>query len=209
MILKVHPHIIEIEKNPVNEKEVNITKCEFIFDEEITNDFVKEAYFTLNGRSYKQIIENNECDIPQEVLVEKGTIEVGVSAFIIEDETILKRYNPSPVYFSTLDGSIKQAENSQPITPSEFERFEQELQEGLNQVANVDIDAVKVGNKATVSITNRNAETKNVDIYDGDSGITVFKIEGGHLIATSENGTNLTNYSLEDDGHLYLTIEEV
>ena len=85
MILKVHPHIIEIEKNPVNEKEVNITKCEFIFDEEITNDFVKEAYFTLNGRSYKQIIENNECDIPQEVLVEKGTIEVGVSAFIIED----------------------------------------------------------------------------------------------------------------------------
>lgn len=209
MILKVHPHIIEIEKNPVNEKEVNITKCEFIFDEEITNDFVKEAYFTLNGRSYKQIIENNECDIPQEVLVEKGTIEVGVSAFIIEDETILKRYNPSPVYFSTLDGSIKQAENSQPITPSEFERFEQELQEGLNQVANVDIDAVKVGNKATVSITNRNAETKNVDIYDGDSGITVFKIEGGHLIGTSENGTNLTNYSLEDDGHLYLTIEEV
>ena len=45
---------------------------------------------------------------------------------------------------------------------------------------------------------------------DGASGIAVFSIDAnGHLIATSESAENLTNYSLGDDGHLYLTIEEV
>ena len=207
MKLIVKPHKIEIEKNPVNEKEINITKCEFVFDEEITNDFVKEAYFTLNGETYKQIILNNECDIPQEVLVEKGTVEIGVVAFIIEDETIVKRYNPSPVYISTLDGSLKDAENSEPITPSDKEQMEQAIQDMEVKMNNLDIDAEKVGTTATITITKKDGTTKSVDVNDGDSGIVVFSIVNGHLIGTSENATNLTNYSIQN-GHLYLTIEE-
>ena len=208
MRLTVNPHKIEIIKDElVNEREIDISKCVFEFHEDITNDYVKEAYFTYNGETYKQIISNNECAFPSEVLQQKGMVEIGVVAYLVENEEEIKRYNPSPAYFNTLQGSLKDAENSEPITPSEMERFEQQLQEGLNQVANVDIDASKTGNKTTVSITNRNAETKNVDIYDGDSGITVFKIENGHLIGTSESGSNLTNYSLLN-GHLYLTIGE-
>ena len=201
MKLIVKPHKIEIEKNPVNEKEINITKCEFVFDEEITNDFVKEAYFTLNGETYKQIILNNECDIPQEVLVEKGTVEIGVVAFIIEDETIVKRYNPSPVYISTLDGSLKDAENSEPITPSDKEQMEQAIQDMEVKMNNLDIDAEKVGTTATITITKKDGTTKSVDVNDGDSGIVVFSIVNGHLIGTSENATNLTNYSIQN-GHL-------
>lgn len=208
MKLIVNPHKIEIIKDEaVNEREIDISKCVFEFHEGITNDYVKEAYFTLNNQTYKQIIINNECSFPSEVLETKGTVEIGVVAYLVENEEEIKRYNPSPAYFNTWQGSLKEAQNSEPITPSEMEQFEQELQQGLNQVANVDIDASKTGNKTTVSITNRNAETKNVDIYDGDSGITVFKIENGHLIGTSESGSNLTNYSLLN-GHLYLTIGE-
>lgn len=219
MILKVHPHKIEIEKNPVNEQEVNITKCKFEFDEEITNEFVKEAYFTLNDESYKQIIVNDECDIPHEVLEETGTVEIGVVAFIIEDETIIKRYNPSPAYFSTLDGSLKEAQNTQPITPSEFEQYEQALQEGLNEVderldqanqvieeaSNLDIDVEKTGKVATVSITNRQGETESVNVYDGDTGIVLFEIQNGHLMAISENPANFRNYYLSN-GHLFIEI---
>lgn len=208
MRLIVNPHKIEIIKDEaVNEREIDISKCVFEFHEDITNDYVKEALFTLNNQTYKQIIINNECSFPSEVLEKQGTIEIGVVAYLTENEEEIKRYNPSPAYFNTWQGSLKEAQNSEPITPSEMEQFEQQLQEGLNQVANVDIDASKTGNKTTVSITNRNAETKNVDIYDGDSGITVFKIENGHLIGTSESGSNLTNYSLTN-GHLYLTIGE-
>lgn len=212
MIIKVYPHEIKISeetKQKINEKELNITKCKFEFDEKITDDYVKEAYFTLNGTTYKQIIFNDECDIPNEVLTQKGTIELGVVAYLVENDVEIKRYNPSPTYFSTIIGSLKDnAENSEPITPSEFEQFMQALNDGLAEVENVDIDAEKTGNKTTVSITNRNNETKNVDIYDGDSGITVFRIDNnGHLIATSESGSNLTNYSLVN-GHLMLTIGE-
>lgn len=208
MRIIVGQHKIEIEKNPVNEKELNISKCYFEFDEVITEYYVKEAYFTLSGNTYKQIIINNECDIPSEVLAKKGTIELGVVAYLVENGTEIKRYNPSPAYFNTWVGSLKDnAENSEPITPSEFEQYMQALNDGLNEVSHVDIDAEKTGNKTTVSITNRDNVTKNVDIYDGDSGITVFKIENGHLIATSESGSNLTNYSLVN-GHLMLTIGE-
>lgn len=209
MIIRVKPHKIEIEKELVNEREINITNCKFEFSEEITNEYVKEAYFTLGNSTYKQIIINDECSIPSEVLAKKGTVELGVVAFLVENETEIKRYNPSPAYFDTLVGSLKDnAENSEPITPSEIEQYEQELNNALAPLENIDIDAEKVGNKTTVSITNRENVTKNVDIYDGDSGITIFNIDNrGHLIATSESASNLTNYSLVN-GHLMLTIGE-
>ena len=204
----VNPHKIQLEQEQaVNEKEINISICTFEFDEEITNDYVKEAYFTLGKDTYKKIIVNNECNIPQEVLVKEGTVELGVVAYLVENEEEIKRYNPSPVYFKTDLGSLKQAENSQEITPSEMEQYEQALQDGLSQAENVNIDGEKQDNVATFTITNRDGEEKQINVYDGDSGITVFKIENGHLIATSESGSNLTNYSLVN-GRLLLTIGE-
>lgn len=208
MKLIVNEHTVEIEKTPVNEKEIDITMCHFEFAEEITPEYVKEAYFTYKGETYKQIIVNDECAIPYEVLQEKGTVEIGVVAYLVQGEEEIKRYNPTPAYFDTWLGSLKDdAENSQPITPSEMEQYEQALNDGLAEAENVDIDAEKSGAVATVTITDRTGTEKTVNIYDGDSGITIFKIENGHLIATSESGSNLTNYSLVN-GHLLLTIGE-
>ena len=189
MKLKVGQHKICIEKEPVNEKEIDITKCQFEFDEAITNDFVKEAYFTYNDVSYKQIIVNNECTIPYEVLQEKGTIEIGVVAFKVESEEVIKRYNPSPAYFNTWDGSLKgNAENSEPITPSEMEQYEQALQDGLEEVNsklplinqaledvnvaitetnNLNLDVNKVGKVATIEITKKDGTKKTTTLEDG------------------------------------------
>ena len=131
MKLIVNPHKVDIIKEPVNEREIDITKCEFEFADEITSNYVKEAYFTFNGQTYKQIIVNNQCDIPSEVLTKKGQVELGVVAFLVENEQEIKRYNPSPAYFETWLGSLKDnAENSEQITPSEMEQFEQALNDG-------------------------------------------------------------------------------
>ena len=172
MKLIVNAHKIElIPEEPVNEKEINISKCKFEFSDEYGDNLVKEAYFTLEGETYKQIIVNDECSYPPEVLVKIGTVELGVVAYEVQDEEYIERFNPSPVYFQTTIGSLKDhAENSEEITPSEMEQFEQALEEGLAEVANVDIDASKSGNTATVSITNRNGVTKTVEIYDGEKG---------------------------------------
>ena len=173
MKIRVNPHTVEIVKEqtePINELEIKVSKCEFEFDEAITSDFVKEAYFTLNGETYKQIIVNNECDYPSEVLAKKGTLEIGVVAYKVENEEEIKRYNPSPDYFESWVGSLKDAENSEPITPSEMEQFEQALNDGLNEVANVDIDAVETLSGASVTITNRHGQSKKVSILNGKDG---------------------------------------
>jgi hypothetical protein len=191
MKIIVNAHKCEIDKTPVNEKEINITKCEFEFTEEITNEFVKEAYFTLGkGETYKQIIVDNECDIPGEVLEKKGDVTIGVVAYLVENENIIKRYNPRPAYFNTWEGSLRDAENSQPITPSEMEQYEQALQDGLSEVNqklvdideaidevgeaieganNLDLDVNKQGKVATVTLTKKDASTKIVNINDGTS----------------------------------------
>ena len=220
MKIIVSKNDIKIEKEIVNEREINITKCEFEFAEEITNDYVKEAYFTLNDETYKQIIFNNECDIPSEVLEKKGTVQIGVVAYLVENEEEIKRYNPSPAYFDTWIGSLKDnAENSEPITPSEMEQFEQELHNGLSEVNekldemdealtevdNLDIDATKSGSVSTVTITNKEGITKSVEIVDGEkgekgekgldakiNGVNTLTIEAGDNITLDQEGNILT-----------------
>ena len=180
MKIRVNPHNVEIVKEqtePINELEIKVSKCEFEFDEVVTDDFVKEAYFTLNGSTYKQIIENNECDYPSEVLTEKGTLEIGVVAFKVENGEEIVRYNPSPDYFESWVGSLKDAENSEPITPSEMEQFEQELQNGLNDIEEaienaerLNIEASKSGKITTITITKQDGTTESEDILDGEKG---------------------------------------
>jgi len=144
MKIIVNPHKCEIDRTPVNEKEINVTKVEFEFTDEITDEFVKEAYFTLKGNSYKQIIVNNECDIPGEVLAEQGTLEIGVVAFIVENETTIKRYNPSPVYIETWVGSLKNAQNTEPITPSDKEQIEQAITDLENNKQDLLVDGENI-----------------------------------------------------------------
>lgn len=164
MIIKVKPHKLELIKDqPVNEKEIDISRCYFEFDEEITDDYVKEAYFTLNNNTYKVILLNDECSIPYEVLETKGMIEIGVVAYKIEDEVEIKRYNPSPVYFNSIDGSLKEATNAEPITPTDKEQIEQMLD-------NINITAEKVEDTTTITITNKDGSQQVTYILDGEQG---------------------------------------
>lgn len=174
MKLIVNPHKIEIDKSPVNEREIDITKCEFEFADEITNDYVKEAYFTFNGTTYKQTIVNNECNIPSEVLVEKGQIEIGVVAFKVENQQEIKRYNPSPAYFNTWEGSLKDnVENVDPITPTDKEQIEQALQNVETQINNLDIEAEKTGGVTTLTITKKDGTQQVVQITDGRGIVSI------------------------------------
>lgn len=203
MKLIVNPHKIElIQEEAVNEKEIDISKCEFEFDEEITEDYVKEAYFTLGDETYKQVITNNQCSFPQEVLVRPATIELGVVAYLVEDEAEIKRYNPTPVYFKTDLGSLKQAENSQPITPSEMEQYEQALQDGLEEVnsklgdideailetSNLNITATKTNNVTYVSLTDKEGTTNTVEILDGEPGTPGAPGQDGTTPTIGDNG---------------------
>ena len=217
MKLIVNPHKIAIsQEEAVNEKEINVSECEFEFAEEMaSDDFVKEAYFTLGDESYKKIIVNNKCTFPQEVLVKPATIELGVVVYYVEDEEELIRYNPTPVYFKTDLGSLKEAENSEEPTPSEMEQYEQALQDGLSevndkldamdtalrQVDNLDIDANKAGNTATITITDKTGTQKSVQIQDGVNGINGKDGKDGK---DGENGQDGITPTIGENGNWYL-----
>ena len=184
MKITVNPHKCSIDRSLVNEKEINVTKCEFEFSNEIPRNYVKEAYFTYNGTTYKQILFNNECDFPPEVLEKKGQVEIGVVAYEVQEEEYIKRFNPSPAYFETWQGSLKdEFENSEEITPTDKEQIIGALNDGLDRIDsaienvntaieeanNLDLDVSKEGKVATVTLTKKDASTKVVNINDGVS----------------------------------------
>jgi hypothetical protein len=117
-----------IQKELYNSGEYNIHSCEFVFSAEYEN-LIKKALFTnKNQKTYRINIINNRCQIPTEVLKEKGNIEIGVYAYEVQDEELVLRYSPKPATFYVDKGSYKEnAENSTPPTPTEVEQIEQEI----------------------------------------------------------------------------------
>lgn len=200
MKIIVGKHELKIEKEIINEKEINITKCEFEFDEDITNDFVKDVYFTLNDETYKiSNIQNNECDIPNEVLNKKGMVELGVVAYLIENEKYVKRYNPTSTFFPSERGSLKEEyENSEELTPSDKEQMEQAIQEMETKVDNLDIDASKSGDTTTITITKKDGTTKNVEVDDGADGVS---------LEYNWSGTNLGIKREDEQNYQYVNLK--
>ena len=203
MKLIVNPHKIEIEKSPVNEKEINVTECEFEFSEEITQDFVKDVYFTLGNTTIKMAnIQNNKCDIPNEVLTQKGTIEIGVVAYLVENEEEIKRYNPSPAYFNSWVGSLKSnAQNTEPVTPTDKEQMEQALNDMEIKIDNLDIDAEKVGSTATITITKKDGTQETILIEDGIDGTDGADFEYNWI------GTSLGVKTSEEQEYQYVNLK--
>lgn len=148
----VNSHNIQIlEEEIINKEEHKISKCFFDFGPEYTDDFVKNALFTTkDNKTYQMTLFNNECDFPVEVLKERGEVVLGVYAYKIENNELIKRFSPSPQRFWINEGSyIKNVENSKEITPSQLEQYQQELNNKLNEIPNLikkEIDKIDFGN---------------------------------------------------------------
>ena len=202
MKILVGQHELQIDKkDKVNQNEYKITKCEFEFDEAITNDLVKIALFTNSAGTYKEYIINNECDIPAEILAKQETTTLGVYAYKVEQveengETsdILKlRYSPEEIKFYVSNGSYKEnAENTEPITPTDKEQMEQALQNGLNDI-NDKIDEVdeKLDGIDTAIEETNNLNLDVSDKVDGDVTVTLTKKDASTKTVVLSDGTSL------------------
>lgn len=114
-----------IEKSNIHKGEYNVNKCIFEFSSEYTKDLIYRAVFSCINGSYYQLILNNECDIPDEVLKEKDVnIEIGIYAYILNDDNELElRYSPKPTYFKVENGSYKDADKTEVPSPTDYEKF--------------------------------------------------------------------------------------
>ena len=203
----------------LNENEYNIHELDFNFSEEYSNDLVKVALFTRKTATYKVIIANDKCSIPPEILEDKGEFILGVYAYQVDNEELILRYSPAPIKLFVSNGSYikdEDTENSEPITPSELEQYQQALQEGLSEVNgklseidaaieavnqavedvdnavertnNLDLDVNKVEHTTTVTITKKDGTTKSVQILDGEKGQ-----DGQDYVITQEDYQEIAN----------------
>ena len=165
--------------------EYNVTTCYFTFSEEF-NSLIKIACFTINSsdETYKVDIIDNECNIPAEVLSKEfETVTLGVYGYVADQNDNLElRYSPTPFEFYVERGSYKEGgETPEIITPTQYELYSQQLQEGLDRVddkiveideaiertENIDVDAEKIGKITSITITRQDGTTKTVTLEDG------------------------------------------
>lgn len=191
----------------LNDKEYNVNQCYFTFSDEYTDDLVKKAIFVQGTSTIEMSIINNQCQIPAEVL-NNGQFELRVYAYEVDGDELVLRYSPSYTTAYVRTGSyIENAESPEVITPTQFEQYMQAMNDGLNEVANVDIDAEQLDNGMSVTITNRYGEDKTVYAYDGEKGeigatpnIQIGTVVTGDHSEVTRTGTNenpILNFILE------------
>lgn len=179
MKIIVNPHDIKIDKTDiVNEGEYHITQLNFEFSKEYTDDLVKKAIFIGNdNKAYEMVIDNNICNIPSEILVKQQSVFLGVYAYKITGSELVLRYSPSPVIFPVIDGSYRQdSVPSEEITPSQFEQYQQALQNGLSEV-----------NAKLQEVINTSETVKENGTYAKEQG-DYAKETTDELVSKAENG---------------------
>jgi len=148
----------------------------FKFTDEFVNGSARMEYqiggnkyhipMTKDGETYTVPIKN--------VITKEGKIPMQlVIVQVAQDEEI-------PVFKSNVfDMYCNKSINAQEEAPDDYEYWLDVIQakladidDALEQVDNLDIDATKTGSVATVSITNKDGVTKSVEITDGETGAT-------------------------------------
>jgi hypothetical protein len=138
MKIIVTPHTITLNKTEiVNEGEYNINTCEFELSEEYQG-LSCVAVFTNGTDTYSQIISNNQCIIPSEVLQSEGTMMVGVYGYEVDGDNLIKRYSPTPVTFYIEKGSYTMADEPTPPSPSIVEQLQAQITENANNITTLD-----------------------------------------------------------------------
>lgn len=199
MKITVNKDNVKIEEfDVVHEGEHRVNKCSFSFSEEYTEELVKKAIFTSQNSSVEVAIINNECDIPTEILKARNIVLLGVYAYKVVDDKLDLRYSPSPDAFKVNSGSyIEGANESEEITPSQFEQYMQAMNDGLNKVE----ESIKKMDEATSSamqlVDNINQKLENGDFIgpEGPQGVPGTNGKDGVGITTITSGQS----TVEDD----------
>lgn len=147
MRISVTPNKVEItEKGIINQGEHKITICEFDFTKAY-DGLVKKAVFTdlSTNDAYEVPILDDFCEIPAEVLKNKGSCSLGVYAFDVDSETeaLIERFSPTPARFIVELGSYtSEVKNPSDLTASQAERYEKAINDKISEATET-IDAIK------------------------------------------------------------------
>ena len=196
-------------KNPdiLNSGEAYIHKLNFVFSEEYTPDLVYRACFTCLSGTFTSPILNNECEIPPEVLEAEGTIELGVYAYILEDNTLVKRFSPEHLFLIINAGSYREGLESEAPTPTEQEQWLNAFNQNyLEKVAAAE-DAIEQAKDEAIEEIEDASEGLVGRVSALETDVTGIKAEqivqngniSNNTTAINEINQSLRNYALKSE----------
>ena len=185
----------------LNSGEAYIHKLKFNFSEEYTPDLVYRACFTCLSGTFVSPILNNECEIPPEALEADGTIELGVYAYILQDNTLEKRFSPEHLFLTINAGSYREGLESEAPTPTEQEQWLNAFNENyLEKVAAAE-DAIEQAKDEAIEEIEGAASGLAGRVSELETDVTGIKDEQvvqNDNISNNTNAINGINQSLEN-----------
>lgn len=126
-------------------------------------DFNKKIVFITKDGVVWDIIVNNEYLITNAITQYN---EVEFYIWLTKDNVDFRTQTKKLKFYKNQNASGE-------ITPEEISGVNtivNLLEEEITKVDNIDIDAEKIGNIATITISNKKGQTKTVEILDGEKG---------------------------------------
>ena len=123
--------------------------------------------------SKKVTLNFNNANEMQEIIVTEEEINIfndllsQLNSSIAEIRLLENDFVEFKEDFTQLQEQFEQLNSRFDTLNTTFNELNNEFQQAISQVENVDIDASKSGNTATVTITNKEGMQKSVEIYDG------------------------------------------
>lgn len=139
----------------------------FSFVDDFVNGQARLEYETTEKKGYivlEKIEETYQAPI-KSVITDKGQIKMQLVITEGISETEMPIFK-SVIFYLQCNESI----NLLIEQPEEYPQWIDMANTKLNQVDNLDIDAVKIDGVATITITKKDGTQESVEVYDGDAG---------------------------------------
>lgn len=151
--------------NPQNTQNENIVETIELTVPTKYETWIKKIVFITPQNVVSRYFENNQYIIERDILQFK-TVKFYI--WLTNDEQDFRSETKE------LKFNINQSVTGEvtPAEQTEMERVISILEEEITKVDNIDIDATKVGNTATVTIIDKDGNEKSVNIQDGEQGQT-------------------------------------
>lgn len=152
--------IVVNNQNTQNENNVEIVELTV---PEKYNDFVKKIVFIIGENVISRTFENNQYIMERDILQNEHVLfYIWLTKETKDFRSRIKKLGINSN--KSVNGEVTPAEKT------EMERVIEELDAEITKTENLNIDANKVGNTTTITLTDKEGNEKTVNILDGQDG---------------------------------------
>jgi len=164
---------------------------DFEFPESLNNYNKKIVFTDIAENPVWDLIQNNRYEI-KTIVSQHKTVKFYIW---VTHETIDFRSRTYELTF------YDNSDASSQITPEEINAVNEilaEVDEAIEEVENLNIDAEKTGTKTTITITDKQGQTKEVEILDGEKGDDGYTPQKGTDYWTEEDKAEMVQDTTEE-----------